>query len=460
MIELKGKYSSAKIMIDDIESDAIRTIQSIIDSPVSEDQPVCIMPDVHQGAGGIVIGFSMTLGNMLSPNMVGVDINCGVLSGFFVPKKSLDLYSIKDQIRDKIPMGFNTHKKSLITELPLNEIQVDINYFVKRFNKKYNSKFNTPLIDEKWLTSYIKRVGISPEKFWNSLGTLGGGNHYIEVSVSESGEYMISIHSGSRNLGQKVCMYHVNQAKLQTNFSQDEYAKNLDDIRLNTIDKTQIQKKISELKKEMGVGINKEYLQGEYMFNYLIDMIVCQKYATINRELMLNVIKDIIGVQSFEKTIETRHNYIDFSDDKFMIRKGSISAKKGEISVIPISMAFGSLLVKAKGLDSWNQTLPHGAGRVLSRSAAKAKIELSDVKKSMKGIVCDINKHVIDESCFAYKKPDVIQEAIKENAEIINIYSPILNIKDIGEAVSWKEKKELKKKRDLERKNQRKMKRG
>jgi RNA-splicing ligase RtcB len=450
MIELKGKYNkNCKIFTDNVEHSALNTIHRILDSVVSEELPIRIMPDVHQGVG-IVIGFTMPLGRMLSPNYVGVDIGCSVNGGFFKSKKKLDLVKIDELIRESIPMGFNLNKTSLMSynDFPFDKVQEKMNYFVKIYNKKFNTNYDIPEINENWLKKLLKRIGMENHTFWNSLSSLGGGNHYIEIGINDDDEYLVSVHSGSRNLGQRVCRYHVNQSKLQTNFSENEYSKKLDDIRMNTYNKKDIPKKIKLLKKKLNIGIDKEFLQGEFLFNYLVDMVFTQYYASINRNLMMNKIKEILNVD-FDKEIETVHNYVDFSNDDFMIRKGAVSAKKDEICLIPISQKFGTVLVRSKGNKDWNESLCHGAGRVMSRSDAKNKITLNEVKKSMKGIVCRINKNIIDESEFCYKKPNIIMSSIQENSEILSIYKPILNIKDIGETISWKEKKEkIKKERE------------
>jgi len=455
MLEIKGKYSKdCKIFIDDVEYEALSTIHRILDSPVSENLPVRIMPDVHNGSG-ICIGFSMPLGNMLSPQYVGVDIGCSVVGGFFEYNKKTNLNKIDEEIRNSIPMGFNINKKSQIkiSEFPFEVIQKNVNFFVEKFNNRFNTNYDIPEINEKWLVKFLKRIGMDSVKFWNSLSSLGSGNHYIALEVNESNEALISVHSGSRNLGQKVCNYHVNQSKLQTNFSQEEYAKRLDEIKMNTVDRKLIPEKIKELKKETNIGVNREFLQGEFLFNYLIDMIFTQKYASVNRMLMLDKIQEILNVD-FDKTIETVHNYIDFTTDDFMIRKGAISAKKGEMCLVPISQKFGTFLVEAKGNKDWNETLCHGAGRVMSRSEAKGRVTVLQVEKSMKGIVCRVNKNVVDESEFCYKKPDVIREAIVDNGDVIATYTPVLNIKDIGESMTWKEKR-LKEKADKSRKTDR-----
>jgi len=462
MLELKGKYNKdCKIFIDNVEDKALSTIHRILDSQVSENLPIRIMPDVHEGCG-IVIGFSMPLGKMLSPNFVGVDIGCSINGGIFKSNKKFNLKEIDEEIRNIIPMGFNINKNSQIrlSDYPFDDIQILVNSFVKKYNNKFKTDYDCPEINEKWLISFLKKINMDGVRFLNSLQSLGSGNHYIELSINDLGEYLLSVHSGSRNLGQKVCDYHVNQSKLQTNLSQDDYSKKLDDIRFNC-EKKLIPEKIKELREEMSMGVDKEYLQGKYLYEYLIDMIFTQHYASINRRLMMDKIKDILGIEKFDKTIETVHNYIDFSTDDFMIRKGAISAKKDEICLIPISQKFGTFLVKAKGNKDWNESLCHGAGRTMSRSQAKDKISVEQVEKSMKGIICRINKFVVDESEFCYKKPSVIKDAIFDNAEVLSTYTPILNIKDVGETISWKERKEkqkIEKSRDLNRREMRRVK--
>lgn len=460
MLELKGKYNKdCKIFIDEIEDSALSLIYSILDKPVGEGVPIRIMPDVH-GNNGACIGFSMPLGKMLSPAYVGVDIGCSVLGGFFKYNKKLNLKRIDEEIRDIIPMGMSINSNSQIkmSDFPFDDIQNEVTFFVEKFNKKFNKNYKTPIINEKWLVDFLRRISMDSIKFWNSLSSLGGGNHYIALEVNNLDEALISIHSGSRNLGQKVCKYHINQSKLQTTFSQKEYSKKLDDIKLNIKDKKLIPKKIEELKREMNMGVDREFLQDEFLFNYLIDMIFTQKYASVNRMLMMNKIQYILNVK-FDNVIETIHNYIDFSTDDFMIRKGAISGKKDELCLVPISQKFGTFLVKAKGNKDWNESLCHGAGRVMSRSEAKNKVSVSQVEKSMKGIVCRINKNVVDESEFCYKKPDVIREAILDNGEVVSTYTPVLNIKDIGDSMTWKERRLKDKKEKTRDKNHKEMRR-
>jgi len=287
------------------------------------------------------------------------------------------------------------------------------------------------------------------EKFWKSLKTMGGSNHYIELTISELKEYMISIHCGSRNFGLKIADYHVNQAKKQKNYSEDEYSKLFNDITLNTKDKSTIHQKLKELKEKFEIGIDREYLKGDYMMNYLYDMIFAQHYASLNRKLILDDIREILGVK-FDNVIDTVHNYINFND--FIIRKGAISAHKDEMVLIPLNMRDGVLLCKGKGNSDWNYSLNHGAGRLMSRSAAKAKFELSEFKETMKNVYSSsIIKTNLDESPMAYKNSKMIEELMEPNAEIIDRFIPILNIKDNSSTETFKERKNNKKIRDKER---------
>lgn len=459
MLELKGKYNKdCKIFADDIEQEAISLIQSVLDQPVSLGVPVRVQSDVHSGKG-CVVGFTMPLTTMINPGMIGVDVSCGVLGGTFKHDSGFDLPKLDREIRKNIPFGMNINQKPVVDDFPFNEAQRKVDIFTSMYNKKFGTNFQSPTFNDKWLTKKLKQIGMDEKTFWCSLMSVGGGNHYNELGINELGDYLYTIHCGSRNFGLKIANYHMNQSKNQVNISQDEYSKRLNHIVSNTINKKDIPNLIKSLKDEMKVGINRDYLQGDYMYDYLVDVVFTSEYAKLNRMLILEQVQQILGIKKFDNIIETVHNYIDFSDDNFMIRKGAISAKKDEIVLIPISMKFGVLVCKAKGNPDFNQSLNHGAGRVMSRSKSKEMISLEQVQQSMKGIYCQLNKNVVDESEFAYKKPDFIMDSIKPNADIVDIYKPILNLKDIGGGETWKEKKLEKKKRDLERDQQRKMKR-
>jgi len=202
MIELKGKYNKdCKIYTDDVEFEAFGLIQSVLDQRVSEDVKVRIMPDVHAGKG-IVIGFCMSLNNsMLNPNFVGVDIGCGMLSGRFSKDYKLDLKQIDLDIKKSVPMGFNVHPSPIFKNIPYDDVQQTADKFVTEYNKKFGTSYVSPTYNEKWLDKKLKDIRIDGVKFWNALGTLGGGNHFLEMGIDSTGDYWITIHCGSRNFG-------------------------------------------------------------------------------------------------------------------------------------------------------------------------------------------------------------------------------------------------------------------
>lgn len=445
MIELKGKYNKdCKVFTDDLELDAISMIQSILDQPVSSGVQVRIMPDVHLGKSA-VIGFSMPLNGGVSPNWIGVDAGCGMLSAKFSKKYKLNLAEINSDIKSKVPMGFRIHDESAFKFIPFREVQEVADKFIERYNDKYNTSYVAPTYNEKWLSKKLKDMDMDESKFWNSIGTLGGGNHFIEIGVDSNSDYWITVHSGSRNFGLKVADYWNNVARSQMMVAPDIYAKELDEIKLNTFPLNLIPKKIQDLKDKYKVGVNKEYLQGDNMIGYLFDMIFAQKYAEWNRMTMLNIIKSIIDIDKFDEVISTVHNYIDPKD--MIIRKGAIASYIGDKLIIPFNQRDGILLCEGKSNSDWNFSGPHGSGRKWSRSKAKEMVTVNQVKDSMEGIyTTSVCKETLDESAFAYKNSSIIEKAIEPTAIILDRIKPILNIKDTGKVESWKERKEEAKK--------------
>jgi RNA-splicing ligase RtcB len=265
-------------------------------------------------------------------------------------------------------------------------------------------------------------------------------NHFIEIGIDSNEDYWITVHTGSRNFGLKVADYWNNVARAQTIVAPDQYARELDNIKQNTLPLNLIPQKIQELKDKYKVGVNKEYLQGDDMIGYLFDMIFAQKYAEWNRMTIMNIIKDIIGISKFDEIVSTVHNYIDTKD--MIIRKGAIASYVGEKLIIPFNQRDGILLCEGKSNPDWNFSGPHGAGRKWSRSKAKEMVTVEQVKKSMKGIyTTSVCKETLDESAFAYKNSETIEGAIEPTANIIDRIKPILNIKDTGKMESWKERK-------------------
>jgi len=448
MIELKGKYNKdCKIFIDDIESEAYTLIQSILDQQVSENVKIRIMPDTHVGKG-ICIGFCMPMTNMLNTAHIGVDIGCGMLSARFSGDYKINLEKFDSEVKMNIPMGFNIHKLPVFKFVPFDDVQKVADKFIIEYNKKFNTSYVAPIFNEKWLSSKLKSIKIDETKFWNAIGTLGGGNHFQELGIDSNGDYWITIHSGSRNFGLKIADYWTNVAKSQMNIAPEIYNKELESIKLNTFPKNLIPKKIQELKDNYKIGVNKEFLQGENMIGYLFDMIFAQKYAEWNRLTMLNIIQKIVGVDNFDEVISTVHNYIDMKD--MIIRKGAIASYVGQKMIIPFNQKDGILLCEGKSNDDWLNSGPHGSGRKESRSVAKQKYSVEDVKKSMKGIyTTSVCKETVDESVFAYKNSEMIEKLIEPTATILDRIKPIWNVKDTGKELSWKQKKELEKKGKL-----------
>ena len=388
MIELKGKYNKdCKIFTDNIDEESYSVLYKILNEKASEDVKIRIMPDTHLGKG-IVVGFTMPLTDRVNPFHIGVDIGCGMLTSKLSDEiKDIPLEKIDKTIKQNIPMGQSTHKKSFNTFFNFKELNELIRNFIINYNKKFNTKFEVFEIDNEYIEKLCQRVEIDLEKFHNSIGTLGGGNHFIEIGKSSNNDYYITIHSGSRNFGNQVCRCH---AKI---------AKNSEDC----------------------------YLQDKEMFDYLIDMVIAQYYAKINRETILKIIKDLLNIE-IEDTFSSVHNFIDFED--FIIRKGAIRSYNGERMIIPFNMRDGILICEGKSNEDWNFSAPHGAGRVLSRMQAKNQLDMKEFIDSMKGIYSSsVCKNTLDESPMAYKNPNKIEKLIEPTVKIVDKLKPVLNIK-------------------------------
>ena len=389
---IKGKYNVATIFTDNIDDACIKQIKDILNCKSFKDSLIKIMPDCHAGKG-CVIGFTMTITDKIVPNLIGVDIGCG-MSYVNLGKIDLDLKKLDNIINSYIPAGFNVYYA------PIS--------YCARIEKQLNG-----------LTFELKNKA----HIENSLGTLGGGNHFIEVDIDNDGNKYLVVHSGSRNLGVQVYKHHQNIAyKLLNN---KDCIKNMIEKLKSQGREKEIQDKLKNIKK-ISLDIPKEltYLQNNDFYNYINDMHICQDYAKLNRFSIILQISNYLNL-NITNIKHTMHNYI--SDDN-IIRKGSISAKKGEEVLIPLNMRDGSLLCIGKGNKEWNYSAPHGAGRMMSRSKAKENISLSQFKKSMEGIYStSICESTIDESPFAYKSD--IDLNITDTVSIIKRLKPIYNFK-------------------------------
>ena len=389
MLEYQGKIGKAKVMIDKIDSATVSQIYEFLNHEAFTN-PIAIMPDTHAGAGA-VIGFTMELTSKIIPNVIGVDIGCGMLS-MDVGSNALQNISREDldsQIRTAIPFGTNVRKNAVtINDSFWKNAYYGLNSLSYYYNRKTQIGLTPPITNQKWLEKKCEDIGIDYDRVVKSLGTLGGGNHFIEVGKSENtNHYWVTVHSGSRQFGLKIAQYW---------------------------------------QKKAGKG-QLAFLEGEDAYNYLMDMQFAQFYASQNRVLMAREIIKILNIDP-TKWIESVHNYIDFND--WIIRKGAISAHKDQEMIIPFSMETGLLICKGKGNEEWNQSAPHGAGRLGSRRWAKETLSLDEARSRMKykGIFC--SKLPIDECGLAYKDPKIIEDAITPTAEVIDRIKPVLAMKD------------------------------
>lgn len=393
MIEIKGKHNTAKVFTDNIESSTIAQIHELCNQEFVFENKIRIMPDCHTGAG-CVIGTTMTIKDKVVPNLVGVDIGCG-MARMNVGQQNINLERLDNLIRRYIPSGQNVHDEEL--------------YFPPLYDLRCKNHINM-------------------NRALCSIGTLGGGNHFIEVDIDSENNKHIVVHSGSRHLGKQVAKYYQEKAYQSLVKNQSE--------RVEIIERLKREGRQSEIEKELGkikkINIPKAlaYVENQEYQDYLYDMKIVQEYASLNRMMMLRCIAEGFLEMDFrdEDCEQTIHNYIDL--DNMILRKGAVSAKKGERLLIPINMRDGSLLCIGKGNPDWNYSAPHGAGRIFSRGQAKEKIELKDFVDSMKGIfTTSVNDSTIDESPMAYKPMDEIIENIKDTVDIIETLKPIYNFK-------------------------------
>lgn len=471
MLEIKGKYTTATIMIDDVEESALSQVYNLVSHPAFTEK-IVMQVDIHAGASA-PIGFTMPLTEKIVPNVVSVDIGCGMLcvnigKDFTINKDKL--LKFDEKIRSVVPMGSNLMQKSAVkskffeNNFDWKETTDLAKKFIVSYNKKFNTNFYPIEFTYDWFLKKCKNLGMRQDAELG-IGTLGGGNHFIEVGLSDTYKnFWITVHTGSRNFGKMVCEYHMDIAKKILDDKRNVILKNkIEEIRKNCSG-AEIPIKIKEAKTELGIDFDidmkgMEYLEDQFAIDYYMDMIFAQAYSKFNRSIIMNKILNVVSAKE-EERIESIHNYINFED--MIIRKGAITSYIGEKMIIPFSMKDGMLICEGKSNSDWNFSANHGAGRLMSRGDASRKIDLEDFKFSMKGIVStSVCKSTIDESCFAYKDPKMIEAAIAPTATILDRVKPILNLKDGGDSMTWKERKErdkADKSRDLNRKEMRKMK--
>lgn len=406
MKELTGKYTNATIYAVTIEDEAVEQIQTLIDNPVSEGSKICMMPDSHKGKG-CTIGTTMTINGKVCPNLVGVDLGCGVLCVKFldVKKDDLDLAEVDKKIRSVVPLGFNTHQNE-------PEWCADI---VHKLLGKLTCKDSIENID----------------RIYKSVGTLGGGNHYIELNEDSQGCVYLVIHTGSRNLGQQVATYHQKIAEQEMMKRYETNKKRIIQDALQQ-DKMLIEEYIAKhkIEKPTKQDLALAYLTGDRLDDYLKDVAIVQEYATINRSDIAAGIIEALGIDGEVQAFESVHNYVDVKNG--ILRKGAISAQDGEPVIIPLNMRDGSILAIGKGNPEWNYSAPHGAGRIMSRKKAQQSLSLEDFERTMSeaGVfTTSVSKQTLDEAPFVYKNPNDILDVVGDTLEIIEVIKPIYNLK-------------------------------
>lgn len=401
MIELKGKYNEAKIFTDVVDEAAISQVLLLLNQEFVSGSKIRLMPDIHAGAG-CTIGTTMTITDKIVPNLVGVDIGCG-METIRIKEKQIELQKLDKLIYDKIPSGFRVREKA----------------------HRYFEEIN--------LKDLYCYKNINPERAEKSLGTLGGGNHFIEADRDDAGNLYLVVHSGSRHLGLEVAGYYQEQGyQILNGSAQKDIDILIADLKSQGRER-EIQKSIRELKNTKKTNIPKQlaYVSGELFVQYMHDMKIVQRYAELNRQAMMDEIVKGMKLHVIEQ-FTTVHNYID--TDAMILRKGAVAARKGEKLLIPINMRDGSLICVGKGNDDWNQSAPHGAGRLMSRAAAKESFTVSEFKNQMNGIyTTSVNKDTLDECPMAYKGMDDIVNNIGGTAEVMQIIKPIYNFKAGGE---------------------------
>lgn len=398
-IEIKGKVNTAICYARVVEDEAIEQIRRMCDYIITEGSRIRIMPDVHAGKG-CTIGTTMTINDKAVPNIVGVDIGCGM---YTVKLGNIDIdFEKVDEAAHYIPSGMDVWEGRQ-----------------ERFDL---TKLNC--------YRYLR----DSRRLERSLGTLGGGNHFIEIDETGDGCKYLIVHSGSRNLGKQVAEYY---QRLATNLDRGygTYFEKRDEI-IRTYKeqgrKSEIQSALKDLhwqvyESKTSIPDDLCYLSDKYLAEYLHDVEICQNFAKRNRELMAEIILERTGMTSIE-AFHTIHNYIDV--DEMILRKGAIAAHSGEKVLIPINMRDGSVLAVGKGNPEWNYSAPHGAGRLMSRTAAKNNLSLDEYKEMMKGVYStSINENTLDEAPMAYKRLEDIIDVIKESVDIIEVMKPIYNFK-------------------------------
>jgi len=412
MIEISGKYNTARVFTNSLDALSRNQIENLCNQNFVEGNKIRLMPDVHAGAG-CTIGTTITIVDKIVPNLVGVDIGCGmetvIIKADIPDAKDFDPEFLDNIIHKQIPSGMDIRdtEHEFVTQIPFENIRCP---------------------------------SINLSRARKSIGTLGGGNHFIEANRDNDGNLYIVIHSGSRHLGKEIAEYYQEEAWNQLNKKRKpDIVRKINELKDEGRAK-EIQTIINQIKNQVITEVPRElaYVYGELFYDYINDMKITQHYALINRKAMMTVILKELKISGalISEQFTTIHNYID--TESMILRKGAVSAKLREKLIIPINMRDGSLICEGLGNPDWNYSSPHGAGREMGRSKAFATLKLEDYQKAMEGIyTTSVNKETIDESPMAYKRMDDIVANIEPTAKILKIIKPIYNYKAAEGRKKW-----------------------
>ena len=397
MIELNGKYNTAKIFTDVVDQSAISQVIELLNQEFVAGSRIRIMPDIHAGAG-CTIGTTMTITDKIVPNLVGVDIGCG-METVRVREDHMEMQRLDKAIRELIPAGFEIRKSA----------------------HRYADRVD--------LDSLRCAKHVDLDRARRSVGSLGGGNHFIEVDQDDQGQLYIVVHSGSRHLGLEVAKYYQEAGYKALNKTDEASIQKFIDEMKAAGRQREIQKELKHLKAATNTSVPKAlaYVEGSLFDDYIYDMKIVQKFAELNRQAMMDEILKAMKLHP-EEQFTTIHNYIDTS--AMILRKGAVSAAAGEKLLIPINMRDGSLVCVGRGNEDWNCSAPHGAGRLMSRAQAKESFTVSEFKKQMEGIyTTSVGKDTLDECPMAYKGMQDILDNIGPTADVVSIIKPVYNFK-------------------------------
>ena len=402
MIELEGKYNTAKVYTDVVDQSAISQVIELLNQEFTAGRRIRMMPDIHAGAG-CTIGTTMTISDKIVPNLVGVDIGCGMETAI-LKEDHIDLERLDAIIRERVPSGFEirTSAHRYAGAVDLGKLRC------------------------------VKHVDLLRAE--KSVGTLGGGNHFIEADRDDDGRLYLVVHSGSRHLGLEVANYYQEAGWKALDHKDDASTERLIAELKAAGRQKEIQKELERMKKTRYATVPKAlaYVEGTLFDDYIHDMRIVQQFAEMNRRAIMDEIVNGMGLH-MENSFVTIHNYID--TDAMILRKGAVSAKEGERLLIPINMRDGSLLCIGRGNEDWNYSAPHGAGRLMSRAQAKESFSVDEFRREMEGVYStSVSRATLDECPMAYKGMEDIVKNIGPTAEIVSVIKPVYNFKAGEEA--------------------------